>query len=124
MGIGMGHATGDLKSVSGNAIGTHRGRSPVMLDTPHPLDPPGPPIANRQPGNFAFCPHGSFQVGRGAWRQRGHLFWCMLYFHQTISAFGRHISKTRRYTNVVCCQVLSSGIFSRRAAIQMSFVAK
>ena len=33
----------------------------------------------------------------------------MLPFHQTISAFERQISKTRRYTNVVCCEVLSSG---------------
>ena len=32
-------------------------------------------------------------------------FLCMLLFHQTISAFEHRISKTGRYTNVVCCEV-------------------
>ena len=48
----------------------------------------------------------------------------ILLFHQAISPFERQISKTRRYTNVVCCEVLCSRRLARRAAIQMSFVVK
>ena len=40
----------------------------------------------------------------------------MLPFHQTISAFERRFSKTKRYTNVICCQVLSSGRLAGGAA--------
>ena len=51
-------------------------------------------------------------------------FGVCLFFHQTISAFERQINKTRHYTNVACCEVLSSGRLARQAAIQMSFVVK
>ena len=41
-----------------------------------------------------------------------------------ISASARQISKTGCYTNVVCCEVLSSGSLARRATIQMLFIAQ
>ena len=46
-----------------------------------------------------------------------------LLFHQAIGAFERQISKTRRCTNVVCCEVLSSGRLAKRAAMQIPLVA-